>query len=63
MINKREAAIITAYTGFFIGDVGELYEYLSEKAGRPVYTHEIHYMTTYYKDSIRKDFVSMEVEK
>lgn len=63
MITKREAAIITAYTGYLIGDLGEVYAYLSEKAGRPVFTHEIPYIAEYYKASIKKDFVSMEVQE
>ena len=33
-MTKREAAIITAYTGVFIGDVDELYKYVSEIMGR-----------------------------
>lgn len=39
-MTKREAAIVTAYTGFMIGDFGEFHRYAEEKTGRPVWTHE-----------------------
>lgn len=36
-MTKREAAIITAYTGVFIGDLDEFYKYAKELLGRPVF--------------------------
>lgn len=42
-MNKRESAIITAYTGISFG--GELFsafhQYVEEKFGHPVWTHEM----------------------
>ena len=29
-MNKREAAIVTCYTDFLIGDIDEVYKYLDE---------------------------------
>lgn len=40
-MTRREATIVSAYTGYFIGGREDLYKYLSELIGRPVYTHEI----------------------
>ena len=33
-MTKREAAIVSAHTGIFIGDVVEYFSYLEEKLGR-----------------------------
>ena len=63
MLTKREAAIVSAYTGYLIGEIGELYKYLSELIGRPVYTHEIPAIADKYRSRIRQDFVMMEVEQ
>lgn len=43
-MNDRERAVIMAYTGYAMlcGDKLNLfYEYVSEKIGHPVYTHEL----------------------
>ena len=61
-MTKRESAIVSAYTGYFIGELVELYKYLSELIGRPVYTHEIPSISDKYHSRIRQDWVMMEVE-
>jgi hypothetical protein len=61
-MTNREATIVSAYTGYFIGGLGDLYEYLSELIGRPVYTHEIHAVLDKYHSRIRQDFVMLKVE-
>lgn len=40
-MTKREAAIVSAYTGFLLGDFGAMHEYIEEIMGRPVFTHEM----------------------
>lgn len=42
-MNKRECAIITAYTGVSFGGklFSEFHQYVQEKFGRPIYTHEM----------------------
>ena len=60
-MNKREAAIVSCYTGYLIGDLGDIYKYLSDFLGRPVFTHEIPGVMDMYKEQIKKDFVSIEV--
>ena len=61
-MTRREATIVSAYTGYFIGNLEDLYNYLSELIGRPVYTHEIPAVWDEYHDRIRQDFVALEVE-
>lgn len=43
MITNREAAIISAYTGVSFGGkhFNHLHQYIEEKFGRPVWTHEM----------------------
>ena len=64
MITKREAAIISAYTNYLLGDFNEMHKYIEEIMGRPVYTHEL--ASIEIVDEIREksknDFINMEVE-
>ena len=61
-MTKREAAIVTCYTDFLIGDMDEVYKYLGEIVGTPVYTHEIPAICGQYREEIKKDFVKIEVK-
>lgn len=61
-MTRREATIVSAYTGYLIGRADDLYKYLSELVGRPIYTHEIPSVLDEYHDRIRQDFVALEVE-
>lgn len=61
-MTRREATIVSAYTGYFIGGLDDLYKYLFELVGRPVYTHEIPAVLDKYHSKIRQDFVMLEVE-
>lgn len=60
-MTKREAAIVACYTDCMIGDIDELYKYLGEIAGTPVYTHDIPEAFEKYQEEIRKDFVNIKV--
>ena len=64
MITKREAAIISAYTGYCIGDFSETHKYIEEILERPVWTHEM--ARTKLWEEIRAkakpDFMKLEVE-
>ena len=40
-MNKDEAAIVSAYTGFLIGDFSDMHAYIEKVLGRSVYTHEM----------------------
>lgn len=40
-MTKREKQVVSAYTGFLMCELDELYEYIEEIVGRPVWTHEL----------------------
>lgn len=40
-MTKREAAIVSAYTGVLIGKFEDMHEYVETILERPVYTHEL----------------------
>lgn len=62
-MTRREATIVSAYTGYLIGNTDDLYDYLSELIGRPIYTHEIPSVLDEYHSRIKQDFVALEVEE
>ena len=39
-MNKREGAIVSAYTGFLCGEFSDLHEYVEELFNGPVFTHQ-----------------------
>ena len=43
-MTKREAAIISAYTGYLIGEFSDLHAYTEEVMGQPIFTHEFPYI-------------------
>ena len=59
-MTRREATIVSAYTGYFIGELEDLYKYLSELVGRPVYTHEIPAVLDEYHSRIKQDFIMLK---
>ena len=62
-MTKREAAIVSAYTGFLCGGFGGLHEYVEEIMGRPVWTHEMGNkdFADEIKQKARPDFIALEV--
>ena len=63
-MTKREAAIISAYTGFLIGEFQDFHEYVEEILGRPIQTIEMigeDIWEQIYEKSL-KDFQSIEVD-
>ncbi len=64
MITKREAAIISAYTGYLIGDFSETHKYIEEILGRPVWTHEMASEKIWeeIRDKAKPDYISLEVQ-
>lgn len=63
MITKREAAIISAYTGYLIGEFDEMHKYIQEKLERPVWTHEMASAELWeeIREKAKPDFISIEV--
>lgn len=61
MITKREAAIISAYTGFLLGEWDEVHKYIQELMGRPVWTHEMPKLWDEIQAKAKPDFMKLEV--
>ena len=63
-MTKREAAIVSAYTGYLIGDFNEMHKYIEEIMGRPVFTHELidEAISEKIRKKSKKDFRSIVVE-
>lgn len=40
-MNKKEAAIISLYTGILIGNFSEMHKYAEQLLQRPIFTHEL----------------------
>ena len=62
-MTKREAAIVSAYTGFLCGGFSELHEYVEEIMGRPVFIHEMRCGegAEEIKAKSKPDFVALDV--
>ena len=62
-MNKREAAIVSAYTGVLIGEFSDFHEYVEQLLDRQVWTHELgsRKVTAIIKEMSRLDFVSITV--
>lgn len=61
-MTDRERAIVMAYTGtvMLCGDkLNVFYEYVSEKLGRPIYTHEFIDQADTIKELSKEDFFSL----
>ena len=60
-MNKREAAIVTAYTGCLLGSFGDAHEYIEKIMGRPVFTHEMASkdVMNEIKEKSRDDFINL----
>lgn len=59
-MTDREKAIVTAYTGVNMLEgekLDELYKYLKELYGRPVYTHEIPFLDI--REKAKEDFIAL----
>lgn len=60
-MNKREAAILSAFTGIMIGSFSDMHEYVEEKLGRPVFTSEFgsEKFAAQLKEAVRGDFIKL----
>lgn len=61
-MTKREAAIISAYTGYLIGDINEMYKYINEIMGRAVFTHEVSILFDEIREKAKADFNNINIE-
>lgn len=64
MITRREAAIITAFTGICLGNFGDAQLYMEEVMERPIWTHQLAdpKMWEAIKEASRADFLALEIE-
>jgi hypothetical protein len=62
-MTKREAAIVSAYTGILLGSFSDLHEYAEEVLRRPVWTHEFgsQGVADELKVASRPDFLGIRV--
>ena len=62
-MTKREAAIVTAYTGKMLGAFSTFHEYVEEIMGRPIFTHEMgrKEIAEEIKEKSKEDFINLEV--
>lgn len=63
-MTAREAAIVTAYTGFVCGPFENAHAYIEEIMGRPVWTHEMadREFANKIKELAKADFCALQVE-
>ena len=59
----REAAIVSAYTGFLIGEFSDMHEYIEELFGGPVFTHQLanKKVQEIIREKSKADFIAIEV--
>ena len=62
-MTKKEAAIVSAYTGILIGPFSNMHEYVETKLGRPVWTHELAdvKIIKQIKKATKNDFVNIVI--
>lgn len=60
-LTKREAAAVSAYTGYLIGDFADMHEYAEELFGRPIFTHEFPRLADELREKSRPDFLAIDV--
>ena len=60
-LTRRQAAIITAYTGITCGPFEAFHEYAQKLLGRPVWSHEFasKELASKIKDAATEDFLSI----
>lgn len=60
-MNKRECAIVSAYTGFLCGEFSDMHGYAEELLGRPIMTHEFanEALVKELKEKSHEDFINL----
>ena len=63
-MTKREAAIVSAYTGFLLGEFRTMHEYVEELLNRPVFTHELadKKFVEHLHEASKPDFVALSLK-
>jgi hypothetical protein len=63
MITRREAAIISVYTGIALGELDDFIKYAEEKLGHKLLSDEIPVVWGRLKQLAAADFIALEIEK
>lgn len=60
-MTKQEKLIVSAYTGVLMTDMSSLQEYIEQKLGRPVWTHELALEDVFneIKAAVKEDFIKL----
>jgi len=61
-LDKEQAAVISAYTGYLLGDFSEMHGYAEKKLGRPIWTHQFPSIREELREAAKEDFISMNPE-
>ena len=63
-MNRKEAAIVSAYTGVLIGNFDDFHKYAEEILNRPVFTHEMARRDIWntIKEKSRDDFLKINID-
>ena len=63
-MTKREAAIVSAFTGKMLGSFSEMHRYVEEIMGRQVFSHEMANcsIAKQIREKAKPDFVELEVK-
>jgi hypothetical protein len=60
-MTKAEKLIISAYTGVLMTSMDELHQFIEQKLGRSVWTHELAHkaVTDQIKEAVKDDFLKL----
>lgn len=60
-MTKEEKLIVSAYTGVLMTEFSDLHEFIEEKLGRPVWTHELanELVVEELKMAVKEDFLKL----
>ena len=62
-MTRKEAAIVSAYTGYLIGSFGDMQEYAEKLFGHQIFTHQFPALADELREKSKPDFISMRVER
>ena len=60
-MTKKEAAIISAYTGFLCGNFSDMHKYAEDVMGEPIFTHQFNSKEYWekLKEKVKPDFIKL----
>lgn len=63
-MTKREAAVVSAYTGILLGKFSDLHEYAEKAMERPIFSHEFGdaRIAAELHEKSKADFISLEIK-